>query len=254
MASVIVLAVLSQVVNVLFLRIWGRLADRFTNKSVLTVSGPLFMLSIALWPFLTMPDPHALTLPLLVVIHILGGMSSAGVTLCAGNIALRAAPRGFATAYLATNALVSGLAATIGPILGGFAADWFADQTVSFSLRWTGRGAALDLPAVHFSGLDFVFILSFVLGLYAVHRLLAVREQGEVEEKVVVGELYAQVRRAMQSVSNFPGLRQLTHFPYARLLRLLDGRAALTLRESEAATSDTTAGNNSADSSVPTDP
>ncbi|MFP4058034.1 MAG: MFS transporter [Candidatus Brocadiia bacterium] len=220
MGYIISLAVLSQLVNVAFLRIWGRLADRFTNKSVLTVSGPLFLVSIVLWPFLTMPEPHALTVPLLVVIHVLAGMSSAGVTLCAGNIALKAAPRGTATAYLATNALTSGLAATVGPLLGGLTADWFANRELSLTLRWatlTDGAAAFELPAISLRGLDFLFILSFVLGLYAIHRLLAVKEAGEVEERVVMSEFYGEVRKMAQHVSNVPGLRYLTVFPYERV-------------------------------------
>ena len=38
------LIITSQVINLLFLRVWGKLVDRFSNKSVLAVSGPLFLL------------------------------------------------------------------------------------------------------------------------------------------------------------------------------------------------------------------
>ncbi|MFG0251052.1 MAG: MFS transporter, partial [Phycisphaeraceae bacterium JB051] len=92
MTWVIGLSVLSQLVNVIFFRIWGKLADRFSNKSVLTVSGPLFIVSIMIWPFTTMPERHMLTIPLLISIHVLAGISTAGVNLCAGNLALKAAP------------------------------------------------------------------------------------------------------------------------------------------------------------------
>lgn len=227
MSLIIVFAVTSQLFNVLFLRVWGRLADRFTNKSVLTVSGPLFMVSIVLWPFLTMPERYFLTIPLLILIHVLAGMSAAGVSLCAGNIALKAAPKGSATAYLATNALVAGVAATVAPILAGIAGDWFAGQELSLTIKWAATqnpGGAFLLPAISLRGLDFLFIISFILGLYAVHRLLAVKEQGEVEESVVVTELYAEVRKAVRHVSTVEGLRQLTLFPYARLKQLLLGK------------------------------
>ena len=92
LAIVLALSVLSQVVNVLFFRVWGGLADRFSNKSVLMVSGSLFVISIILWPFLTMPEKYFLTVPLLVLIHVLTGVSTAGVTLCSANIALKCAP------------------------------------------------------------------------------------------------------------------------------------------------------------------
>jgi MFS family permease len=219
MIFIVSLAVLSQLVSLLFLGLWGRLADRLSNKSVLGVSGPLFIVSIALWPFTTMPEPHFLTLPLITLIHVLAGMSTAGVNLCASNIALKLAPRGRATAYLAANALVSGIAASVAPILTGFSADWFASQEISLTFLWKSDAAArqLALSAISLRGLDFLFLISFAVGIYALHRLLAVQEDGEVEERVVATELFALVRKAVQHVSNVAGLRRLTYFPYGRL-------------------------------------
>lgn len=224
MTWIMVLAVGGQFVNVAFLRIWGTLADRFTNKSVLSVSGPLFILVIAIWPFTTLPDRWVLTIPLLVAIHVLSGISTAGVTLATGNIALKLAPRGKATAFLATNALVSGLAATVAPILGGIFADFFADRQLNLTLNWfsqSGIEETFRLHALDLKGLDFVFGISFLLGLYAWHRLLGVREEGEVEEAVVITEFYAEVRKAVRNISNVAGLRHLTYFPYMRLRQLV---------------------------------
>ncbi len=228
MGYVLSLAVLSQLVNAAFFRIWGRIADRFTNKSVLAVAGPLFIFSFLIWPFTTMPDPYFLTLPMLIAIHVLAGISTAGVNLCAGNIAIKAAPYGEATQYLAVNAFVSGVAATIAPILAGLAADWFDLNHVRITLDWTSTNAAGEtrtwgLPAVDLVGLDFVFLIAFIVGLYAIHRLLAVKEEGEVEEEIVVQELYAEVRKAVANVSNVAGLRHLTYFPYA-VLQYLRGK------------------------------
>jgi len=186
----------------------------------------LFMISVVLWPFTTMPEKHVLTIPILILIHALAGMSAAGVVLGAGNIALKAAPRGAATAYLASVALVSGFAATMSPILAGFTADWFASRELSLTFKWINKVPVLkefQLPAISLRGLDFLFVISFVLGLYAVHRLLAVKEQGEVEEKVVMTELYSQVRKTAREVSSVVGLRQLTAFPYV-ILRETVGR------------------------------
>lgn len=216
------LSVLSQVVNVLSLRLWGRLGDRFGDKPVLGVAGPLLVVSTILWPFTTMPERWWLTLPLIVVIHVLAGMSTAGVVLCAGNLALKAAPQGKATAYLATNAVVGGLAATLAPLLGGVLADRLAGQELVLALRWaeaTSGAVQLELPAFNLRGLDFIFVASFVLGVYALHLRAAIREEGERErESHVVEELYAEVRKAVRHVSNVAGVRQLYSFPFARLI------------------------------------
>ncbi|HQO35845.1 MAG TPA: MFS transporter, partial [bacterium] len=80
MSVVLLLSTLSQIVNVLFLRIWGRLADGYSNKSVLAICGPMFMVSVILWPFTTTPGSDKFALLLLIVIHVLAGVSTAGVT------------------------------------------------------------------------------------------------------------------------------------------------------------------------------
>lgn len=205
MAWVIGFSVSSQVANVVFYRIWGRLADRFTNKSVMSVSGSLFVITIALWPFVTLPDKYFLTIPLLVLIHVLSGISTAGVNLAAAGLALKAAPKGKATAFLAVNAIISGTAATIAPILAGIASDHFAEEHLSIDLRWAkGAFERAHLTALDLQGLDFIFVIAFFFGLYALHRLLAVSEVGEVEEDVVVSELYGEVARIMRKVSTVP--------------------------------------------------
>jgi hypothetical protein len=156
----------------------------------------------------------------LITIHVLAGVSTAGTNLCAGNIALKAAPQGKATAYLAANALVNGAAATVAPIMAGLAADWFAKQELALALRWTSTVTAetvFDLSALSLKGLDFLFTIAVLFGIYAMHRLLAVREEGEVEEKVVLSQLYGEVRKAVRHVSNVAGLRQQYYFPFAKL-------------------------------------
>jgi MFS family permease len=156
----------------------------------------------------------------LIAIHVLAGVSTAGINLCSGNIALKAAPQGKATAFLAANALVNGVAATIAPILAGLAADWFVSQELALSVRWLAADQAepvLDLSPLSLKGLDFVFVIAVVFGGYAMHRLLAVREEGEAEERVVLSELYSEVRKAVRHVSNVAGLRQQYSFPYSTL-------------------------------------
>jgi MFS family permease len=224
MSWVLGLAVASQVVNLVFFRIWGRLADRFSNKSVLGVAGWLFVLSIVLWPFTTMPDRHVLTIPLLVAIHLLTGISTAGVNLCSSGIAVKLAPRGKATAFLATNALVSGAAATLAPVAAGLAADMFVGEALTVRVSWMADEQTVRflLEALSLHGLDFLFVIAALVGLYALHRLVAVREEGEVADEVIVGEVLGEVMRTARHVSNVAGLHRLSHFPYSRLRRAND--------------------------------
>jgi MFS family permease len=141
------------------------------------------------------------------------GISTAGVTLAAGNMGLKLAPKGQATAYLAANSLVNSLAAGIAPILGGRFADFFADRQLSLMFKWTSPGRELIFQTLHFQHWDFFFLFAFLIGLYCIHRLTRVKEIGEVEEKIVVRELITQVRRDMRNLSTVGGLRQMLNFP-----------------------------------------
>ena len=215
---VLALSVISQIANVSFYPIWGRLADRFSNRSVLGLAGTLFIICIAMWPFTTMPERYVLTVPLLLAIHVLAGISTAGVNLCAGGIALKMAPRGKATAFLATNALISGAAATLAPAIGGILADLLANEHLTMEMRWTtSESLRMMLTAIDFEGLDFLFVVAVLLGIYALHRLIAVQEKGQVDESLAVNEVYLEVRRAIRHVGNVAGLRRMTTFPFALL-------------------------------------
>jgi MFS family permease len=221
MSFVIALMLLSQIMNLAFLRIWGKFTDRFSNKSVLGVSGPLFIVCILAWTFTTLPEKYILTIPLLLAIHIFMGISTAGVTLASGNIGLKLAPKGQATAFLATNSVVNSLAAGIAPILGGKFADFFAGRELSWTLKWTSPERELLLPTLNLQQWDFFFFFAFLIGLYSMHRLAMVKEVGEVEEKIVVQELISEVRRRMLDVSTVGGLRQMVNFPFLVAKHLL---------------------------------
>jgi MFS family permease len=221
MTVVILLSVLSQGCNVLFFSVWGRLSDKFTNKPVLGVSGFLFILSIIIWPFTNLPNSYFLTIPLVILIHILAGISTAGVAISGGNIALKLAPYGRATSYLAVNGLVCGAAATVAPLVAGLTADWFETQQAKVTLTWISGAKAFNFPAIHLEGLDFLFVAAFVFGFYALHFLIPVKEQGEVEEDLVMNELIAEMRQKVKHVSSAAGLRYLTFFPYQRLKDML---------------------------------
>lgn len=215
MSIIIALLVVSQLMNLAFLRLWGRFSDRYSNKSVLGVSGPLFIGCILAWTFTTMPEKYVLTFPLLVAIHVFMGISTAGVTLASGNIGLKLAPQGQATAYLAASSFTNSIAAGIAPILGGSFADFFVGRELSWTLKWIGPGRELAIQTLNLREWDFFFFLAFLIGLYSIHRLALVREEGEVQEEIVVRELIAEVKRPLRNFSTAGGLRHMLHFPFS---------------------------------------
>jgi MFS family permease len=220
MSFIIGLSIVSQIMNFLFLKIWGRYTDRFSNKSVLAICGPLFIISILAWTFTTMPEKYFLTIPLLILIHIVMGLSSAGVSLASGNISLKLAPKGQATAYLATNTIANSVAAGIAPILGGKFADFFAGRELAWTLNYKSPTGEFVLPTLNLQQWDFFFALAFLIGLYALHRLSMIKESGEVEEKIVVHELFSEVRTQVRILSSVEGLRQMVSFPFSAVRNL----------------------------------
>jgi MFS family permease len=214
MSFIIGLMLLSQISSLAFLRLWGRFSDCFSNKSVLGICGPLFMLCILAWTFTTMPEKHVFTIPLLIIIHIFMGISIAGITLASGNIGLKLAPKGQATAYLAANSLVNSLAAGIAPILGGRFVDFFIGRKLAWDIIWTSPKGELVIPTLNFEHWDFFFFFAFLIGLYSIHRLALVKEEGEVEEKIVLSELISEVRRPIRNFSTAGGLHQTLQFPF----------------------------------------
>jgi MFS family permease len=211
---VLAFSVLNQLTSIVFLRIWGRLTDRMSNKSVLSVTGPLLMVTIFAWTFTTLPTPHLFTLPLLFLIHILMGISSAGVTLASGNIALKLAPKGHATTYLAATSIANSIAAGIAPLIAGLLADILIEFEFAWTLSWTSPGIGFVIHVLSFRHLDFLFVIAFLIGIYSIHRLAYVQEEGEVEEGIMLNAFVSEVRRVTRQFSTLGGLRNMFQIPF----------------------------------------
>lgn len=221
LSMVTMLVVASQISNLVFLRIWGKLADNFSNKSVLGVSGPLFLLAILLWSFTTLPERHALTIPMLFAIHILSGMAVAGVSLATGNIALKLSPEGKAHSYMTVFGLAGALTGALAPMVGGILADIFASRELSITFNWGAPGEGVSLNALHLRALDFLFLLTFLLGLFSLRFLRSLKEEGEVEERVVRQELMLETFATVRTVAMVPGLRNIVSAPVSAMHRML---------------------------------
>jgi len=230
----VVLNVVSQVANLIALRTWGSLSDRFTNKSVLLVAAPAYVLSIAAMIGASQIGPREALTAYLVFLHALMGASVAGVTLASMNIALKLSPKGSATAYVATSALASSAAAGLAPIIGGAFADFFGARQLELLVRWTSPHGVILLAPLRLSHWDFYFLLAGLLGIYALHRLAMVREEGEIERREMVRQLVRHTRRNVRAMSSVAGLRAITEFP-VELLRDLRVRERWSRRRKGAA-------------------
>ncbi|NWF96079.1 MAG: MFS transporter [Candidatus Thorarchaeota archaeon] len=212
----------TQVMSILFLRFWGRLSDRFSNKSVLLVTVPLFMLGTFLWVLSKYAKGTPALIPFLLLIHIITGISAAGVNLTSSNIGLKLAPRGEAQSYLAARGIAIAVAGLVAPLVGGVLATLLADKTLSMGFDLIS-GTDPTHPDWHIpikldlTGLDFVFVGSALLGFYALHRLALVKETGEVDEKMVIEAIVSETRRNVKTLSTVDGLRHSISVPLSSI-------------------------------------
>ncbi len=204
MTWIVGFSILSQVTNALTMGVWGKLADRYSNRSVLMDAGPIQVFTLLLWLGTASPEPHAMTLPLVALIHVLTGLSSAGVALATGNIALKLAPKSNSTGYLASTGLVAGIAAAAGPLLAGVGSEMMKGHTLTVDLRWLSdaKGALFEARAIHIRDLDFIFVAAFLFGVFALSRLLAVNEPGSVAKWVVAKGFRFEVQQGAGFVVN----------------------------------------------------
>ena len=199
MTFVIVLSLISQLANLLTLGRWGSYADRYKSKSILNVAAPAYLFCIVGMVGASQIDSSTLVAIYLVALHILLGMASAGVNLASSNMLMKLSPAGDAQAYIATNGLVTALAAGFAPLLGGFLQDFFASRGFSLALQWSGPHFQGDVVRLSVQAWDFYFVLSALVGLYALHRLAIVREEGALVRKDMLREMREQslVRRLL---------------------------------------------------------
>jgi MFS family permease len=220
LSVVIAFSILSQLFNIIFLRVWGRFSDRFGNRVILSLCASLYLLVIAGWIFTTMPERYFLTIPLLVFLHIFAGIANAGVTLTVGTIGLKLAPQGEATPYLAGASLATNLGAGLGPVLGGILVGFFKIRQINLIFTWTGPSSFLEFPALSIIGFDFIFGIAFILGVITLGILTTFREEGEVSREVVLESLMTPTRELSRPLSTVPGYNLLSNFPFSYLKRI----------------------------------
>jgi MFS family permease len=149
------------------------------------------------------------------------GVSAAGVNLTSGNIGLKLAPRGQAASYLAARGIIIAIAGAIAPLVGGLLADFFTGRHLFLTFNWEAPEGTIVFNTVDFSGLDFVFLISVVIGVYSLHRLALVKEVGEVKEKDVIDAILSETRRNVRTLSTIDGLRQTFQAPLTTVRKAL---------------------------------
>jgi MFS family permease len=214
MTLVVLLTTASQLSNIAAMRLWGNVIDGHSNKAVLGYSAPLFLLCTLAWTFTGLPWVEPFTFSLLLAVHVLMGIATAGVGLATGNIAMKLSPAGQATSYLAASSVVSASCAALGPIIGGLCADFFAVHELNLAFTWKGWWNSTTVQVLDLRGWTFFFGIAFVVGLFSLHRLSLVQETARTINPLLMRDLLFEARNAVRGVSSIAGIVRIGRVPF----------------------------------------
>ncbi len=198
LSYIIVLTIISQLASIMTLRMWGAFSDRYSNKSIISLSAPLYILCLLAWSFVGIYSRMYVNIGLLVLIHIVSGIATAGINLSLTNIGLKLAPKEDAIVYLSVKNMVTSVFSAIGPLVGGLLADYFADKTLEITIGWDSPSFDKVLKLVSLHQWSFLFLIGAFLALCALELLGRVKETGEVEKDVVKRIMRTRLRSSMK--------------------------------------------------------
>lgn len=182
---IIGLNIVSQLFSILTVRTWGKFADRYSNKTIIAISAPLYILVIIAWCFVGIYTHMYANVILLVVIHMFTGMALAGVNLSITNLGLKLAPKEDAIVYLSARNMLLSFFGSIAPLVGGYLADYFMERSLSINAVWHTPGFEKTFFLVSLHEWNFLFLIGGFCALLALELLVGVREVGEVEKELV---------------------------------------------------------------------
>lgn len=198
LSYIIVLTIISQLCSIMTLRMWGIFSDRYSNKSIIAISAPLYILCILAWSFVGIYSRMYINLGLLVLIHVFSGISTAGINLSLTNIGLKLAPKEDAIVYLSVKNIVTAVFSALGPLVGGVLADYFSDKSMEIRFEWDSPGFDKAFKLISLHQWNFLFLIGAFLALCALELLNRVKETGEVEKDVVKRIMRTRIKTNMK--------------------------------------------------------
>lgn len=194
MIWVIGLTVVSQLFSIFTIRMWGAFSDRYSNKTILAIAAPLYILCIIGWCFVGIYSKFVPNMILLVLLHIGAGFATAGINLSLTNIGLKLAPREHAIVYLSTKNIITAIFSAAAPIVGGLLADYFGDRSLVINAHWDSPNYDKVVYLVSLHDMNFLFLIGAVLAFISLELLVRVKEVGEVEKGTVVRIMRSSIK------------------------------------------------------------
>lgn len=186
LSYIIGLTILSQLASIFTIRMWGIYADRYSNKTIIAIGAPLYVVCIIAWIFVGLYTNLYANLLLLAIIHCFMGVATAGINLSITNLGLKLAPKENAIVYLSARNMVLSFFGSIGPLIGGRLADYFTNRSLTINIEWMSPQSQKVFHLLSLHDWNFLFLIGALLALLAIELLVHVNEVGEVEKDFVV--------------------------------------------------------------------
>ncbi len=211
LAYIIVLGILAKVSSILSIKLWGTYSDRYSNKTIIIICAPTFIICILAWTFTAVGSSQLISIVLLAIIHIVSGVSAAGIDLSINNMAIKLAPKSEAIAYISARNMIVAIFASLGPLSGGMLADFFANHQLLWSVKWMGSGSSSSLDLLNLNNSNFYFVIAAILAALSLNLLKYVKEEGEVNKKEALNVIKKDLRDNLQKISFSSIHYRITH-------------------------------------------
>lgn len=198
LSYVIGFGIIGQLSGIVTLKLWGRYSDRFSNKAIISICAPLYIACILAFAFVGMASSHWVVVALLLAIHIVSGLSSAGINLALSNIGIKLAPKNKAIVYISAKNMFVAFFSTIAPIVGGLMADLFSDNQLSWTMQLHSANGLSQITLLSLHGWNYFFIMGGLLAMLSLRLLSKVKEKGEVRKDRVMIYMRASLRQRVR--------------------------------------------------------
>lgn len=226
---VIAFGILSQVCTIFTVSLWGAFSDRYSNKTIIAICGPLYILCIIAWSFVGIYSHQYANLILIALISIFSGISTAGINLSLTNIGLKLAPKDSAIVYLSAKNIITAVFSSVAPLLGGYLADFFAHRNLNIDAVYKGPHITKDFHLLFLHQWNFLFIIGALLAFISLQLLSRVKEKGEVEKDIVVRIMRSSIKNNMKDYFIIGRLLDVREHVKSRIEEVLKPRKAKDL-------------------------
>jgi MFS family permease len=213
LSYIIAFGIMGQVAGIFAIKLWGKHSDKYSNKTIIKIAAPLYILCILSWPFAGMAPSFIFIALIVAVINIMSGIATSGINLSIGNIGLKLASKDEAIVYLTVKNMTVACFASLGPIAGGFLADYFSNRSFVWNFQWQGPYGTSVIPLLELHNLSFLFIIGGVLAFIALKSLRYINEEGELSTDLAVAELKTDLKTEFKNKMKREAILSLLYSP-----------------------------------------